>query len=140
MQLKRTACTVLCCVLIIGSILAPVGAAEKDHVRFTISEDSFVTPLATGSFNMAVAPHSTVAADSSFSLAVGETVTIRAYYTPTSASVDFGLVDSAGTFYYFNTTNGNIDKTMRISKNDRYTLRIRNNSGSAIQVSGFVNY
>ena len=76
----------------------------------------------------------------SFVLMTGETVTIKASYAPFDASVDFGLVDEDGTFYYFNVTTGNIDKTIIISKSGNYTLQIRNNSTGEIEVSGFVNY
>lgn len=131
MRMKRITCTFLCCVLLIGSILAPVNAAG--------TEDA-ITPLAVGSFNMTIQPNSSTGSDSSLRLEAGETVTIRAYYTPTSASVDFGVVASDGTFYYFNSTDGNMNKTMRISVSGYYTLRIRNNSNSPVQVSGFVNY
>lgn len=131
MRMRRMTCTFLCCILLIGSILAPVNAAG--------TEEAF-TPFATGSFSMTIQPNSRAAADSSFPLDAGETVTIRAYYTPASASVDFGVVSSDGTFYYFNSTDGNMNKTMRISVSGYYTLQIRNNSNSPVQVSGFVNY
>lgn len=131
MRMKRIACTFLCCVLLIGSVLTPVNAAGTEET---------ITPFATGTFNMTILPYSKADANGSFPLDAGETVTIRAYYTPTSASVDFGVVSSEGTFYYFNTTDGNMNKTMRITVSGYYTLRIRNNSNSPVQVSGFVNY
>lgn len=70
----------------------------------------------------------------------GETVTIKAAYTPMDASVDVGLVDSDGAFHYFNVKNGSIDKTIRIETRGNYKLAIRNNSGNVISVSGYVKY
>ena len=131
MRMKRIACTVLCCVLLIISILAPAKATE--------TEDAF-SNLAAGSFDMIIPPYSSAEADRSFRLEAGETVMIRARYVFRSASVDFGLVSSDGTFYYFNTTGGNMNKTMQITVSGYYTLRIRNNSGSTEQVLGFVHY
>ncbi len=131
MRMKRIACTFLCCVLLISSIFAPANAAE--------TEDAF-SNLATGSFDMIIPPYSSAGADRIFWLEAGETVTIRARYVSRSASFDFGLVSSDGTFYYFNTTDGNMNKTMQITVSGYYTLRIRNNSGSPEQVLGFVHY
>lgn len=70
---------------------------------------------ATGSFSMSIAAKTKSLAESSFSLAAGETVTIKASYIPFDASVDFGLVDSDGVFHYFNITDGSIDKTIMAS-------------------------
>lgn len=97
-------------------------------------------PFAIGSFSMSIPAKSQAMANSSFSLAAGETVTIKASYYPFSASVDVGLVAPDGKFYYFNITNGSIDKTIQVSESGKYTLMVRNNSSNEIEVSGFVNY
>ena len=49
--------------------------------------DSFVVMRASGRFNMEVDGNSAVKASSSFPLEVGEIVTIKATYSPFSASV-----------------------------------------------------
>lgn len=69
---------------------------------------------ATGRFNVNVDAGTMFEASSSFPLEVGETVTIKASYSPFSASVDFGLIAPDGYFYYFNTTTGSIDETIEI--------------------------
>lgn len=79
-------------------------------------------------------------ANSSFPLEVGETVTIKASYTPFSASVDFGLIAPDGYFYYINVSDGSFDETIEVDQRGNYTLAIRNNSGDAVSVTGFVNY
>lgn len=61
-------------------------------------------------------------ASTSFPLEVGETVTIKASYSPFSASVDFGLVDSDGLFHYVNVTNGSIDRTIEINQRGNYKI------------------
>ena len=95
---------------------------------------------ATGRFNMEVPGGSLVRANSSFPLEVGETVTIKASYTPFSASVDFGLIAPDGYFYYINVNDGSFDETIMVDKRGNYTFAVMNNSSSTISVSGYVNY
>ena len=78
--------------------------------------------------------------DTSFTMSAGETVRIRASYSPENASMDFGLVDSEGVYHYINTKTGNIDKTIEIPENGDYTLAIRNNSNTSVKVTGIVRY
>lgn len=73
-------------------------------------------------------------------LEYGETVTITASYSPASASVDFGLIDSDGVFYPVRGSNGSINQTIRIDLRGTYTFAVRNNSSYKVSVSGFVNY
>ena len=79
-------------------------------------------------------------ANSDFPLEAGETVTIKASYSPFSASVDFGLIAPDGYFYYINVTDGSFDETIEVDERGNYTLAIRNNSSKTISVSGYVNY
>ena len=140
MQMKKAICMVLVCVLSVVILSIPANAVETESpsVKITAAED--IVPFATGSFNMSVPANSQTTASSSFPLAAGETVTIKASYSPFSASVDFGLVAPDGSYYYVNITDGSIDETVQVSESGSYTLRIRNNSKSDIKVSGFVNY
>ena len=82
----------------------------------------------------------TVKAGSSFPLEVGEVVTIKATYSPFSASVDFGLIAPDGLFYGLNTTTGSFDRSIEVTQRGHYYLAVRNNSSSVISVSGYVNY
>lgn len=74
----------------------------------------------------------------SFPMEYGETVTITASYSPASASVDFGLIDSDGVFYPVRGSNGSINQTIRIDLRGTYTFAVRNNSSYKVSVSGFV--
>lgn len=67
-------------------------------------------------------------------------MTIKASYSPFSASVDFGLIEPDGTFLFVNVTDGSVDQEIEIERRGQYTLAIRNNSSKEISVSGFVNY
>ena len=63
------------------------------------AEETISVVRATGKFDMEVRANRTVKAGSSFPLEVGEVVTIKATYSPFSASVDFGLIAPDGLFY-----------------------------------------
>lgn len=95
---------------------------------------------AYGDFTATISPSSGVTVGDTFSLNANDTVSYDCTYTPTSASVDFGLIDSNNHFHYLNVTTGSIDKTIRVSQRGSYTLAIRNNSNSAVTVTGTVNY
>lgn len=139
MHFKRIVCLALAWVLAIGASGARVHAAEEETAVLTDFSLYGVT-RATESFNITVAPKTKAQANTSFPMAAGETITIKASYAPFSASVDFGVVDSDGVYHYFNATNGSIDKTMEIEESGDYTFQVRNNSNVEIKASGFVNY
>lgn len=95
---------------------------------------------ATGHFDIDIPAKTLSEAGTSFSMEYGETVTIKASYSPYSASVDFGLIDSNGRFYYFTESDGSVDRSIRISSRGTYTFAIRNNASYLVSVSGYVNY
>lgn len=136
MQIKRRLSIVLCSMLLVSMISLPVNAAEIQATTQAIT----LSPRATGSFNWTIPAKTKAQGDIVFPLAAGETVTIKASYSPFSASVDFGVIAPDGGYYGFNITSGSIDKTIRVSESGDYILQIRNNSSTEIEVSGFVNY
>lgn len=139
-QIRKLICMVLCFVLLFVAVAVPAEAAEVDNTTPAIFLESPISPFATGSFNMTIPARTKAIASSSFPLAAGETVTIKASYSPFSASVDVGLIAPDGKFYFFNITDGSIDETIQVSESGKYTLQIRNNSSNDIHVSGFVKY
>lgn len=136
MQIKRKLSMVLCCMLLVSMISLPVNAVE---IQAT-TQEIYLSQRATGSFNWIIPAKTKAQGDIVFPLAAGETVTIKASYSPFSASVDFGVIAPDGGYYGFNITNGSIDKTIRVSESGDYMLQIRNNASTEIEVSGFVNY
>lgn len=138
MKLKKALCLLLACAVLAGCMSAPAGAAEAvHHVNQEIMPASV---LATNEFNMNVPANTILPASTSFSLEAGETVTIKASYSPFSASVDFGLIDSGSIFHYLNTTDGSFDETIKIEERGNYTFAVRNNSDQTVKVAGFVKY
>jgi len=89
---------------------------------------------------MTIPKNSWKKASESFSMNAGQSVVIEAKYSPPSASVDFGLLDSAGEFYYFRGENGNFNQGLVIQENGMYTLAVQNNSPVDVEVAGFVYY
>lgn len=133
MKLKNFFCVLLTLVVLISCFGGSAAAAAP-------GSDAPITVLATGKFSMDVPGNTAVKAGSSFPLEVGEVVTIKATYSPFSASVDFGLIAPDGLFYGLNTTTGSFDKAIEVNQRGYYTLAVRNNSSSTISVSGYVNY
>ena len=140
MRLRRIFSMVLALLLVIGLTSAPVSAVKVEPITPKTAMKNSVSPLATESFSINIPAKTQLSANTSFPLAAGETVTIKASYSPFSASVDFGLVAPNGVYYYFSITNGSIDKTIQVPESGDYTLRIRNNANVEVEVVGFVNY
>ena len=140
MRLRRNFCMALALLLVIGSASTPVSAVEVEPITPKTTIENFASPRATESFSINIPAKTQLSANTSFPLAAGETVTIKASYSPFSSSVDFGLVAPNGVYYYFTITNGSIDKTIQVPESGDYTLRIRNNANVEVKVVGFVNY
>lgn len=134
MRSKRIVCSLLTLVVMVSCLTISAYATEVEEQKV------FALTRATGRFNMDIPGNSTVKADISFPLEIGETVAINAVYSPQSASVDFGLLAPDGLFYPVNTTDGSFDETIEVNQRGYYTLVIRNNSSYTISVSGFVTY
>lgn len=139
--MRRLLCMVLTGAVMIGCLCTGTGAVDESNV---VSKEYETTGTAitraTGNLDWTIKANGTVVADTSFTMSAGETVRIRANYSPENASLDFGLVDSNEKFHYINVTTGSIDKTIEIPENGDYTLAIRNNSSKSVKVTGDVRY
>ena len=135
MGLKKYLCLLLACISIFSCVSVPAVAADIEGQATEITERR-----ATGKFDFEISAKSMRKASTSFPMEYGETVTITASYSPASASVDFGLIDSDGLFYPVPGSNGSINQTIRIDLRGTYTFAVRNNSSYEVTVSGFVNY
>jgi len=135
MGMKRYLCLLLACIAIFSCVSVPAAAADIGEQATGITE-----PRATGKFDFDIPANTLMKASSSFPMEYGETVTITASYSPASASMDFGLIDSDGVFYPVRASNGSINQTIRIDLSGTYTFAVRNNSDYKAKVSGFVNY
>lgn len=135
MRLKRFFCLMLAVITMVSCFSVSAVAAS-----YTEPETETQAIYASGRFDMDVPGKTTVKAKSSFPLEIGEVVTIKATYSPFSASVDFGLIAPDGLFYSLNTKTGSFDEAIEVTQRGYYTLAVRNNSATEIHVSGHVNY
>ena len=135
MMVKKLICLVM--TLAVAVSCFGVSAVATEVILYS---DDFLSVQAMGKFDMDVPANSAVKANSSFPLEVGEVVTIKATYSPFSASVDFGVIAPDGLFYGLNTTTGSFDDAIKVSQRGHYYLAVRNNSSKTVHVYGHVNY
>ena len=118
-----------------------ISDLQHERIEEITSNILGVTPRASVRFEADIEENSISAMKNvKFTLEANETVTINASYSPSSSSMDFGLVTSDGYFYYINVDNGNINKTIRVEERGNYMLAVRNNSDDTVSVVGYVNY
>ena len=135
MWMKKRLSLALACALALSCLCMSAGAAEV-----VTPEPELAVARATGRFSVEIPADTIVRAGSDLPLERGETVTIRAVYSPESADVDFGLIDPDGLFYSVNVTDGSVDTSIAVNQRGTYTFAIRNNSSFSISVSGYINY
>ena len=135
MKVKRLMSVLLACAMLVCSIGVYAGAvgSEEDGAGVSIQR-------ASGRFSMDIPADTLAKTNRTFSLKAGETITINASYSPSSASVDFGYLDPDGLFHYVTATGGSVNYTFEVEERGSYTLAIRNNSSRTVSVSGYVNY
>jgi len=140
-KMRKLVSMAMVCMFLVSALCVSAEATGTMKIsNEDFKQDSGISVLATGSFNMSVAPYGKSEANKALPLAAGETVNISAVYSPEDSSMDFGLVDPDGVFHYFTVTGGSIDKTIRVNESGNYTFAIRNNSGVTVRVSGIINY
>ena len=127
------------CILVLAITLGSLGLPIR--TMGAESPQSGPEPYAMIPIEVDVPANSMVAADTSFPMEAGETVRFRCSYSPSYAEVDFGLIASDDSSYYYKTAqNGSIDETVRISERDNYTFAIRNHSSVEVSFVGFIDY
>lgn len=122
--MKKMLCSLLTVLLLVSCFAGTVNAAER----------------AMGKFDVTVKAGELKPAKTGFPMAAGETVTINATYSPSSADVDFGLVDKNGRFHYLKGENGAFNEKIEIPQNGTYTFAIRNNSDVDINEKEIKSY
>lgn len=150
MGLRKFFCLLIVCAVMVG--LIPTGAAVTYTNNPVLLEDLPCARLgsalseyqssarATSAVNTSISANSGMTIGFSISLEKNETVTFNCSYTPRSASMQFGLIDSSGTFHYIPVDTGSINRSICITTRDNYTLAIWNDSSSTVSVSGYVTY
>ena len=119
--------------------LADMESAVLD-IGQVVMDDNLNRAKTTTSVSWNVSANALKRASTTFPMAVGETVTINCTYSPKSADVDFGLIDSNNRFYYIGGSQGSINCTITIEKRGDYRFAVCNNSSNTVSVSGFIEY
>ena len=133
----RIVATMIAMVICFGIAVGSAGAADyKEHTLFEL----LTMERASNSFEVTVPAGEIMTADTSFSMAAGESVKFHAVYEPREASVDYGLISPDGLFHPIRAEDGYIDASMKISTRGKYTFAIRNNSDVEVMTTGYVNY
>lgn len=138
--MKKTFRRIAAVIGIVGCLFTNAGAIGADLSYIELEAETVSITRATGSFSVEVKPYERAKGNTDFPMEAGETVRIRATYSPEDASVDFGLVDPDGIFHYLSAEDGVFDKTFEIPERGNYRLGIKNNSSQTVSVSGFVRY
>lgn len=141
---------VLCCTGAFATVYIDAPCSEtvsyvqsiEQQAEIISAIDSFNldNTRATNRLDITIGAGKLLKADTSFSLEVGETVSMNFTYSPRSSSISAGLIDSNGYFYSFTEDSGTINKTIRVNKTGKYYLAFRNNSNTSVQIMGFVYY
>lgn len=119
-----------------------VEAMERDLIdlsAITQGEEDILLSLVTGSINTMVSPLSTKTIRQ-VSLQSGSVITLNCSCSSLSASMDFGVIDTSGRFYFINVKGGSINQAFEISQAGTYQVAVRNNSSQTVRVVGFVDY
>ena len=135
MWMKKRLSLALACALALSCLCMSAGAAEV-----VTPEPELVVARATGRFSQDIPANTIVQTSVKLPLERGETVTIKASYSPFSADVDFGLIGPDGLFHYVNVTDGSVDTSIEVDQRGTYAFAICNNSSFSISVSGYINY
>lgn len=137
-KIKRLACVgIVLCMLMCSSLGMTISAMDVNEPPR--NSETFVT-RATGKFSMSVPANTLRKANTSFPMESGETVTINAVYSPSSAQMEFGLIGPDGRFHYFTVSSGSIQRTIKITTRGNYTFAVRNKSRNIVDVSGYINF
>lgn len=131
----RIASMLMAGVCLAGSYL-PLPANTAQQVETT----GIMEMRATKDFSISIPAGASKGLKTSIPLASNEGVTIQAYYSPSDAAVDVGLISPDGVFHYVPKTGGHIDTTLTVDSPGDYKFAIRNNSSKTITVSGQIRY
>lgn len=154
MKQKSILWALLVCVAMIGSFVAPADASDTcaEYLWLEDLESEWVDLSSLANCEGSISSRTTKSIDGHIpslalcpiiqliSLQANDLVTFNCSYSPSSASMDFGVIAPNGRFYYVNVKEGSINQAIRISQSGSYTLAIRNNYSQTVRVVGFVNY
>lgn len=153
MKTRRLMCMLMACTLMLIGVITPARAAEAPGEVISLEDlnwewvdlpaveypEEGILPLTSASASRQYAPHSISYVTSFMDFDANDVVTFNCSYSPSSASVDFGVIASTGKFYSINVKGGSISRSIEINQAGSYAVAVRNNSSQTVRVVGFVN-
>ena len=133
MRLRKLAVSLAIFVLIFSSTTTLSGATE-------VYSETVVSPKVSNTLDHQVPANSVTPVNGWFYASSGDRISYDCTYTPSKASVDFGVIAPDGLFYSVNCTSGTINQSIRIDQTGQCMLAIRNNASYDIVVTGTVKY
>lgn len=154
MKTRRLVCMLMACALTLSGIIPPARAVEVPNEPViwledmeweqidlsTVNWQEDIVPRTVCSIDNALPGSSMHFVTSFLSLKANDVVAFNCSYSPSSASMDFGVITSSGRFYSINVKGGSIRQSVRINQTGSYAVAVRNNSSQTVRVVGFVNY
>lgn len=155
MKTRRLICALLVCVTMFMSIVPPATAVQPSNESIIWLDDlkwEWIDMSAVECPETGAQPRTSVSANGAYpansigtitqpiSFSAQRIITFHCSYSPSSASMDFGVITPSGRFYYVNVKEGSIEQSLGISQSGSYSVAIRNNSSQTVRVVGFVNY
>ena len=154
MKTKRLMCMLMACALMLIGANPPAVAAEAPSEVIWLEDLNWewidlsavdcpqgdIAFLTTDSINIVLAGNSMQSVTPFLSLQANDVVAFNCSYSPSSASLDFGVITSSGKFYSINVKEGSINQAIRINQAGSYAVAVRNNSSQTVRVVGFVEY
>ncbi|MCI9551882.1 MAG: hypothetical protein HFF25_10115 [Oscillospiraceae bacterium] len=125
MKMKRLMCALLACSSILGGIISAAQAVEAPNETVVRLEDltweridlstvehcaAGPMPLATGQIDQSISGKTIIYVTNLIDFNADDTVSFNCSYSPSSASMDFGVIASSGQFYYINVKGGSISQ------------------------------
>lgn len=154
MKMRRIVALLTVCMVVAGSLTITAQAENLYSESIVQMEDmccEIIDALQIEHFDRSLLPRITYSirdqipgqtihsSNEKISLVSRQIVTINCSYSPSSASVDFGVIAPDGYFYFLNVEGGSINRSIRVNQNGDYAVAIRNNSSNTIYVTGFVD-
>jgi len=117
---RRLMCMLMACTLMLIGVITPARAAEAPGEVISLEDlnwewvdlpaveypEEGILPLTSASASRQYAPHSISYVTSFMDFDANDVVTFNCSYSPSSASVDFGVIASSGRFYSVNVKGG----------------------------------
>lgn len=155
MKMRKFLCMLLACAITTTGLMVTADAAAAFDSRTICLEDMACEQMdisalehwtwnaasrATDSIHQDIPAASIGTVGNPFPLKSGKTITFNCSYSPSPASVDFGVIAPDGKFYSINVKGGSINQPIRVGQSGDYSVAIRNNSSQLVRIVGFIDY